>query len=152
MDFSLEIRIGTGLSDLEFGSSMSEVEKLLGKADKVENINDVEEYPTIVWHYDEIGVSLFFDAKNTRCFVCADIENAEAMLWEEAVFNFTEKRVIELFKSKGIYLYEIEQQEWGENRLSFEEANIDFYFVKNKLISINYGIIAEGTQTLILPN
>jgi len=68
------------------------------------------------------------------------------------IFNFTEKQVIGLFKDKGIYLFEQEYHEWGEKRLSFDEANIDFYFEKNRLVSINYGLISEGTQTLILPN
>jgi hypothetical protein len=152
MNDFLEIKIGLGLSKLAFGASMSDVEQLLGKANKEELLNELEEYPTIVWYYDDFRISLFFDAKVTELFVCADIENPEATLWDEKIFSLGEAQIIALFKSNGIYLFETELQEWGEKRLSFDEANVDFYFANNKLISINYGIITEGSQTLILPN
>jgi len=152
MDFPLHIRVGVGLSGLQFGSSMTDAENVFGKADKIDDVNDVEVAPTILWHYKELGVSLFFDAQHEQSFICVDIENPEAKLWEVDIFNFTEKQIIDLFKEKGIYLFEKEYHEWGEKRLSFDEANIDFYFEKNRLVSINYGLISTGAQTLILPN
>ena len=152
MNDFLEIKIGLGLSKLAFGASMTDVEQLLGKANKEELLNELEEYPTIVWYYDDLRISLFFDAKVTELFICADIENPEATLWNEKIFSLGEAQIVALFKTHGIYLFETEVQEWGEKRLSFDEANVDFYFANNKLISINYGIITEGSQTLILPN
>lgn len=152
MTDSLKIRIGEGLSNLFFGSLMFEAEQLFGKADKEELLNDFAENSTIVWHYNEYDFSLFFDSINAKPFVYVEIGNPKTELWDERIFNFPEKKIIELFKSKGIYLHETEHQEWDEKRLSFDEVNIDFYFSKNKLVSINYGIITEGLQTLILPN
>ena len=49
-------------------------------------------------------------------------------------------------------LYETEQHDWGEKRLSFDEAHIDFYFEKNKLISINYCKPIKDSHILILQN
>ncbi len=152
MALFLEIRIGEGLSELRFGSTMSDAEKAFGKADKVEELNDLEMAPAILWHYYEQGFSLFFDANNDQLFICVDMMNQHAKLWDVIIFDLTEKQIIQLFKDKGIYLYEQEPHEWGEKRLSFDEANIDFYFQKNRLVSVNYGLITEGTQTLILPN
>ena len=62
-----------------------------------------------------------------------------------------EKQIIELFKSKGINVFETEVHEWGEKRLTFDDTNIDFYFEKNKLSSINYGM-SEMDLPLIFPN
>jgi hypothetical protein len=152
MDFQLKIKVGIGLSELKFGSSMSEAENLFGKADKIEDVNELNFSPSILWHYFRLGFSIFFEANNSQSFICVDVINEECTLWDKDIFSYTEKQIIQLFKEKGIYLYEQEQQTWGEKRLSFDEANIDFYFEKNTLISINYGLITEGTQTLILPN
>jgi len=151
MNFPLHIRVGSGLSGLLFGSSMTDAEYVFGKADKIDDVDDLEA-PTILWCYHKLGISLFFDAQHTQSFICVDIENPQAKLWGMDIFNFTEKQIIRLFKDKGIYLYESEYHEWGEKRLSFDEANIDFYFEKNRLVSINYGLISAKTQTLILPN
>jgi len=57
-----------------------------------------------------------------------------------------------LFKKKGVTNFETEVQEWGEKRLSFDELNIDFYFEKNILSSINYGKPENESTFLILPN
>ncbi len=57
-----------------------------------------------------------------------------------------------MFKSNGILLYETELQEWGEKRLSFDNENIDFYFEKNTLTSVNYGRITPNSSILILSN
>lgn len=152
MDLQLEIKLGIGLSSLSFGASMQESEEVFGKANKEELVNDIEEYPTIVRYYDDIGVSLFFDPNHSNSFICADIGNPEAKMWGKDIFELNEKEIIELFKKNGIYIYETERHEWGESRLSFDEANVDFYFANSQLISVNYGVITEGSQTLILPN
>ncbi len=73
------------------------------------------------------------------------------ILWGHKIFELNEKQIIDLFKSKGISDFETELHEWGEKRLSFDEANIDFYFEKSKLCSINYGK-SEMDLPLILPN
>ncbi|MCE3278396.1 MAG: hypothetical protein K0S44_587 [Bacteroidetes bacterium] len=59
---------------------------------------------------------------------------------------------IDLFKSQNYTLYETEVHEWGEKRLSFDDANIDFYFERDKLTSINYGKPLNDQPILILPN
>ncbi len=152
MFLPLEIKPGIGLSNLLFGSSMNDAEKIFGKSEEIQLIDDIKEYQTIVWHYWANGFTLFFDDQNNQLFNCVEIDNIETRLWGQTIFDFKEKRVIELFKSKGMLLYETEQHEWGEKRLSFDEAHIDFYFEKNKLISINYCKPIKDSQILILQN
>jgi hypothetical protein len=151
LSLSLEIKPLTGLSELLFGSTMSDAEKALGKAEETEFLDDIEEFRSTVWHYWENGFSLFFDENNSQLFCCVEIDNEDVRLWGKKIFDLNEKQIIELFKSKGIITFETEQHEWGEKRLSFDEANIDFYFEKNKLSSINYGK-SEMDLPLILPN
>ena len=152
MSPALEIKIGVGLSSVLFGASMAEVEKFFGVAEETELIEDIEGCPTTVWYYCENGFTLFFEEGNKQLFNCVDIENVESKLWGQRIFDMKEKQIIELFKSKGIVRFETEQHDWGEKRLSFDDLNIDFYFERNKLISINYGKLIQDSQILILPN
>jgi len=146
-----EIKPVLGLSDLLFGASMLDAEKVFGKAEESEFLDDIEDCESTVWHYWEKGFSLFFDEKSEQIFCCVEIDNEEVILWGQKIFDLSEKQIIDLFKSKGISAFETELHEWGEKRLSFDEVNIDFYFEKNKLSSINYGK-SEMDLPLILPN
>lgn len=151
MSFFLEIKPVLGLSDLLFGASMAEAEKIFGKAEESEFLDDIEECQSTVWHYWEQGFSLFFDEKKEQIFCCVEIDNPDVILWGQKIFDFSEKQIVDLFKNKGITIFETEMHEWGEKRISFDESNIDFYFEKNKLSSINYGK-SEMDLPLILPN
>lgn len=149
----LEIKPLVGISDLPFGATMEDAEKIFGRPDDTQLIDDIEEYCTTVWHYWEGGFTLFFDENNNKLFNSVEIDSdATAQLWGKNVFDLKEKYIIELFSENGITLYESEQHDWGEKRLSFEQANIDFYFEKNKLISINFGKPLLDSQVLILKN
>lgn len=152
MNASLEIKIGIGLSNLMFGASMVDAEKVFGTAEETELVDDIEDCSTTVWYYSKKGFTLFFEDQERLLFNCVDIDNPEAKLWGQKIFDLKEKQIIELFKSKGIVRYETEQHEWGEKRLSFDDLNIDFYFEKSQLISINYGKLIQESRILILPN
>jgi hypothetical protein len=148
----LEIKPCIGLSSLTFGADMADIEKILGKPEEIELLDDIDDCQSTVWHYWEQGFSIFFDENNRQLFGCVEIDNEEALLWGKKVFEMKEQEIIGLFKSKNYSQYETEVHEWGEKRLSFDEANIDFYFEKNRLSSINYGKPLNGPQILILPN
>ena len=141
-----------GLSTLLFGTTMAEAEKIFGKAEETELLDDIEDCQSTVWHYWDRGFSIFFDESNNQLFCCVEIDNSDVQLWGQKIFEMNEKDIIGLFKNKGISVFETEQHEWGEKRLSFDEANIDFYFEKNKLSSINYGKQTTDSTFLILPN
>ncbi len=151
MNVLLDIQIGIGFANLQFGCKQDEVEQYFGKPTSVEIMNEGEGYDVTVWHYD-LGFSIFFDDWEPKRFVCVDVDAKKAILWGKNVFEMKEHEIIGLFKKQGMYLYEVEEQAWGEKRLSFDEANVDFYFENGELLSVYYGIIKEGAQTLILPN
>jgi hypothetical protein len=149
---NLQIKPCIGLATLIFGTTMTDIEMILGKADAIELLDDIEDCQSTVWHYFEKGFSLFFDENKNQVFCSVEIDNPEVELWGQKVFSLKEKQVIELFKTKAITDYETEVHEWGEKRLSFDSANIDFYFERNKLVSINYGSPIDKTPTIIHSN
>lgn len=116
---------------------MADAEKIFGTSEKIQMIDDNEEFQTTMWHYWSNGFTLFFGEPNNQLFNCVEINNIEAQLWKNSIFDMNEKKIIDLFKSKGILQYETEHHDWGEKRLSFDDSHLDFYFEKNKLISIH---------------
>jgi hypothetical protein len=148
----LEIKPCIGLSNIPFGASMNDIEKILGKAEESEVLDDLDDCSSVVWHYWDQGFSIFFDENNQQLFGCVEIDNENTLLWGQKIFTLSEKQIIDLFKSKNYKKFETEVHDWGERRLSFDDANIDFYFEKNKLSSINYGKPLNDSHILILPN
>lgn len=151
---SLILKPKTGLSDLRFGASINEALSCFGNPEETEEMDNAGEYPSTVFHYWQKGFSLFFDHSHKKTFSCAEIDNKRTILWEIPVFSLNEQQLKELFRSKGFTSSDSEKHEWGELRVSFDEALIDFYFEKGKMSSINFSAPPPGAadQVLILPN
>lgn len=143
-----------GFCDLAFGKSMPEAEKRFGKPEETEILETGSEFKTTVWHYWSRGYSLFFDEGANQIFTCAEIDNPDTLLWEKKIFELSEEQLIKLFNLHGFKKVECEEHEWGEKRVSFDDAQVDLYFENGQLTSINYGILPEtdGEKVLILPN
>jgi hypothetical protein len=141
MPFSVDIKLGEGFSVLPFGVTQEKVVTFFGKPDSEVLLDELEFNKASVWRYNKYGFSLFFEERNQQLFSYVEVYNVECKLWEIAIFELNEKQLIELFKSKKIKQYETATEDWGERRLSFETMNVDFYFERNKLISVTYGII-----------
>ena len=55
------IKLKEGYGDLRFGMPVEDVVAILGTADSVENIDNAADEPTTVLHYEERGLTLFFE-------------------------------------------------------------------------------------------
>jgi hypothetical protein len=141
MPFSADIKLGEGFSGLPFGVTQEKAVTFFGKPDSEVLLDELEFNKASVWRYNKYGFSLFFEESNQQLFSYVEVYNIDCKLWGIAIFELNEKQLIELFKSKNIKKHETETEDWGERRLSFETMNVDFYFERNKLISVNYGII-----------
>jgi hypothetical protein len=150
---SFEIKPGEGLGGLKFGSSMEEAEKCFGQAEEVEDLEGEGDYKATVWHYWERGFSLFFDESGKQTFTCVEIDNESALLWGARIFEMSEADIISLFKKKGYKEIDTEVHEWGEKRISFDDALVDLYFEHGELVSINYGVFDNSQPGIIFfPN
>ena len=135
----IEIKIKKGLNELKFGLTMGEVKKILGDPDDTEIIDDSEEI-TEVWYYPDDGIIVFFEkCEEMRC-VCLETDNPEAFLLGKKIADLKEKDIIELFSKNGFSDYEEEDEDWGEKRISFNDAVADIYFENDELVSINWGV------------
>ncbi len=153
MKSKYQINLLKGFSDLNFGQSIAEAEKFFGKAEETQELNDdILETSCTVLHYWDSGFSLFFDNKQSKKFSSVEVDNEETRLFTHKVFDLKEKEMVEVMKDNGFALSDSEQQEWGEKRLSFDEAGLDCYFENGKLSSINFGIIELQDSFDFLPN
>ncbi|MCD6065874.1 MAG: hypothetical protein K0S33_700 [Bacteroidetes bacterium] len=142
-----------GFNELLFGCTPKEFIAVFGKPDETEELNDeIFNDQSVVYHYWDMGFSAFFTKKAQEVFTSIEIDAENTVLFGKQVFKMNEKELIELFKQHSFVLSESEKHDWGEKRLSFDEAGVDLYFANNKLSSINYGINTESDGFHYFPN
>ncbi|MBR4301463.1 MAG: hypothetical protein IKT84_06050 [Bacteroidales bacterium] len=136
MDYTINIKKGIG--ELLFDMSVEDVKHLLGEPTEIENIDNGMDEETLVLHYDELGLTLFFEGE-PRLLNCIDTDNEETVLFGQKVYEMQEKEVAHLMVTNNYFAEDIETESWGERRVSFSEANVDFFFEDDELVSIVFG-------------
>jgi len=153
MDFTPQINLLKGFCTLNFGVSSVDAELVFGKPEEIQVLDDpILETSCTVYHYWDSGFSLFFDNKNSMKFGSVEVDNTDTLLFGKKLFSLNEQQLIDLMKEHNYTLSDTERQEWGEKRLSFDEAGLDCYFENQKLASINFGVIDEPGTFEFLPN
>jgi len=140
----MEIIPLVGLDNLEFGLVSDIVSGMLGNPDDTEVIEADEEGPeTLVWYYFDAGFTFFFEGDDEKILNCIETDNEECILFGKKIFELNEANIIELMKDNGFSDVEIEDEEWGERRLSYDEIFLDFYFEEDTLVGVSWGIFEE---------
>ena len=134
----LNIKIKEGIGDLRFNMPVEDAVALIGTADEVENIDNAADESTTVLHYNDLGMTLFFEQENPE-LACIDVGNEECTLFGQKVFDLDERQIVELMVKNNYTEQDVDEEDWGERRVSFPEANIDFYFDEGELVSIIMG-------------
>ncbi len=151
---TFSLQQGRAYGSLRFGASPVDAEKIFGAPEEIEDVEGIAELPTLVWHYWNQGFSLFFDRESGERFSCVEFEvREETTLFDVPVFGMKEAELKQLFRQQGFKELDEENQDWGEKRISFDDAHTDCYFERGKLVSINSGVhLQVETVPLILPN
>ena len=134
----MEILIKQGLDELKFNMPIEEAVSLLGLANEVENIDNAADESTTVLRYTELGLTLFFEGENPT-LACIDIANEDCTLFGKKPFNLDERQLVQLMVKNKYTEQDVDEEDWGERRVSFPEGNIDFYFDEGELVSIIWG-------------
>jgi hypothetical protein len=138
---NLQIILKKGLGDINFGSTPEVVRALYGEPEEVEELEsaidgDVE---SIVWNYPDEGLNFFFDAANGEPTLSTiESDNLETVLFNSRIFNITRDNVVALMKENGYKDVEEDDETWGEHRVTFEDAQIDFYFADQELTLVSW--------------
>jgi hypothetical protein len=153
MNLTPEIRLLKGFSTLNFGQSTADALARFGEPEETQTLkDDILETSSYVMHYWSKGFSLFFDNLNNIVFNCVEVDNAETLLFGQKLFQLNEKGLTDLMVAHGFELSENEKHDWGEKRLSFDDAGLDCYFENNRLVSVNFGVLNSGNNFYYFPN
>lgn len=144
MDNKLEIRPLVGFGELKFGAEHSDVENYLGEPQEIEDLpGEADESDAEVWNFWDEGHTVFFEKDmNNKC-TCFETDNEEAILFGKNVFDLNEQQITELMQANGFKELDTEDEEWGERRISFSDAVMDFYFEEDQLISVSWGVMID---------
>lgn len=132
-----EISIKQGYGDIRFGMPVEEVVTLLGNPSEVENIDNAEDESTTVLRYNNT-LTLFFEGENPT-LACIDIADDEATLFGKEVFDLNEADLVKLMVANNYFEQDVENEDWGERRVTFNEGSVDFFFDGDEMVSIIIG-------------
>lgn len=138
------------MSEIDFGSSPEKVYSVLGEPQEVENLEMDDDTATIITHYLDKDLALFFVNSQKPCLECVESSNRDTMLFGKQLFLMSECEIINLLYENGYENYEIENEIWGEKRLTFEDAMIDFYFDEKQLSVISWGVLVDENGEISL--
>ena len=110
----------------------------IGQANEVEEIDNAADEPTTVLHYYDLGLTLFFEGENPT-LACIDTSNTETQIFGIKIFNTNERGIVNAMVQNNYTEQDADEEDWGERRISFPQANIDFYLDKGKLTSVIFG-------------
>lgn len=135
-----EIILKEGFGELRFGMQINQVINLIGNPSEVEEIGEDLEMPATVLYYEEKGLSCFFENLEQERLSCINIETDEIFLFGQQIKEKSSEEIVELMRENKIFEQTMDKEEWGEERISYEEYAIDFFFLENKLNSVTIGI------------
>ena len=134
----MEIKIRQGLGELKFNMPVEDVVALIGTANEVENIDNAADESTTVLRYTDLGLTLFFEGENPT-LACIDVANEDCTLLGEEIFDMDERGLVKLMVKNNYTEQDVDEEDWGERRVSFPEGNIDFYYDDGELASVILG-------------
>lgn len=139
MDIQIVLKKGVG--DIHFGCTPEIVRVLLGEPDDVEELENVIDgnVESIVWNYPDAGLNFFFDAANGEpALSTIESDNLETVMFNARIFNITRDNLVALMTENGYKDMDEDDETWGEHRVTFEDAQIDFYFADQELTLVSW--------------
>jgi len=137
----IQIVLKKGLGDIHFGCTPEVVRAIFGEPEEVEELENVIDgnVESIVWNYPDDGLNFFFDAANGEPILSTiESDNLETVLFNSRIFNVTKDNLIALMTENGFKDVDEDDETWGEHRVTFEDAQLDFYFADQELTLVSW--------------
>ena len=137
----MEINLLNGINDIEFGITKYDIINKINSELEFDIIEEDADFKTETVFLEDIDSSLYFEGtESLMIFSACDTQNKDATLYGESIFKMNKAKIKLLMKENNFDNLEEEIEEWGEERLGYYEARVDFYFNNNKLKSVSWGI------------
>jgi hypothetical protein len=145
----IEACILKSFGPLSFGASAQDALETFGEPEEKELLEGIDGSVSQVWHYWAKGFTLFFDGPGNNRFCCAEIDSSlQLKIWDIPVFSLNEPQLKEVFKQNGFKELDEEVHEWGEKRVTFDDAMADFYFENGIMVSVNFSAMVPSESEL----
>lgn len=149
-ELTLDIKPKQGLGELNFGDSSERLISFLGEAEELDDIEDADEFNTVILKYQDRGMYVFLEGVEKPVVSCFELHrNPAARLFNEEVFKLSEEEVIDLMNKHGFKELETGYEDDGNKRVSFEDGMIDFFFDKDEMKAINWGVLVNDQGDII---
>ena len=145
---NLEIKPKIGLGDILFGEIPGNLTKIMGQPETAEDVRTDDDLKTTILSLPEKGITVFLEGLIEPIVSNFDVDNKAATLFGVNIFEKTEAEAKALMEANGYTNFEEDEEEWGERRLSCEDALMDFYFIDGKLQAINFGVYIKDDGTI----
>jgi len=142
-DLTLDIIPKIGFGEIHFGETSEKVITWMGQPEEVENLEDQDDFHTVILYYWGKGITVFFEGREKSVVSCIETENTDSTMFGKRIFEMTEKDIIDLMTDKGYEVAETEMEITGERRVSYDDAMIDFFFVDGDLVAVNWGVLVN---------
>jgi hypothetical protein len=137
----LQVLLKKGLGEIRFGCTPEVVRAILGEPEEVEELENPIDgaVESIVWNYPDAGLNFFFDAANGEPSLSTiESDNLETVVFNSKVFNIPRDKIISLMNENGYTDLDEDDETWGEHRVTFDDAQIDFYFDDQELTLVSW--------------
>jgi hypothetical protein len=91
---------------------------------------------------------LFFEGYGSSILAFIETTDNEATLFGKQVFKLRKDEIIALMAANGYDEVDSSKENGGE-LLSFDLAMIDFYFIKNELNAVSWGVILNDNGAIL---
>ncbi len=146
-NLTLEIKPKEGLGELKFGEIPENVTKLVGEPVDAEEITSDDDLKTTILTFDS-GITVFLEGLVEPVVSNFDLDNKTATLFGEKIFELNEEAIIKLMEGHGYKEIEKEEEEWGETRITFDDALLDCYFEQGNLVAVSWGVIINDDGSI----
>jgi hypothetical protein len=137
------IEIGIGIGSIRFGMNRDEVKAILGEPDEIEVFEeeDPELDSTIVWHFDDVEMSISFGDDDMLLAIA--ISNEDVMLAGKKLMGLPINEITEFVKEFDLGEMEIEEQAEEDGvkstLVSLWESAMNLWFEDDELTEIQWG-------------
>lgn len=137
-----EIKVGKGLEDITFGMSRSDIRKILGDPEDIEQYEYVEGSSEIAesWHYDDEEISLtFFEENADWQLETIAVSSANYVFMGVKLIGATKAELVKHLDQKNIG-YEVEEfpEEPGQVLVNLQEENVLIWLDNDEVHEIQW--------------
>lgn len=153
-----DIKIGTGLGDIKFGSTKEKLKYLIGEPDEIDSYNasgEEDGYLTEAWHYDEYEFSVSFDEEDNWKLTTISISSPECTFNDNQLIGKGMDEVLQLIDSEELgenELDDLSDDNIDQKLMSFLPASLNLWFENGKLSEIQWGVLWSDEDTPCWPD